>query len=135
MAKVTELTRIIVEDFEKDHQDTVGKIAGNYNTLIEQLGRALNKGIDFDNLAQQYSVVTVTVNGSGIPTPSLQIKYDLKTKYKGAQVINAINLTDNTPLTGSPFVITEISGNIITVKQVTGLPANKQFSLSIILIG
>lgn len=135
MAKVTELSRLVVEDFEKDHQATVSKIAGNYNQLIEQLGRAFNKGIDFDNLSQNYITVTVVVDGSGVPTIPLQIKYDLRTKFKGIQVLNVINLTDSTLLTGAPFVVADISGNVITVRQVTGLPSGKQFSLSIILIG
>lgn len=135
MAQVTQLTRLVVEDFKEEDQETVGKIAGSYNILIEQLGRAFNKGIDFENLSQQYSVITVTVNGAGAPTPPLQMKYDLKSKLKGMMVVNAINLTDNVLLTGAPFIVFEISGNAVAVKQITGLPAGKQFSLSIILIG
>lgn len=135
MAKVTELTRLVVEDFDKEDQPLVSKIARSYNLLIEQIGNAFNKGIDSDNLAQQYPIITVTVDAAGIPTPSLQIKYELKSKLRGMQVINALNLTDSTPITGAPFIVYEISSNVITVKQITGLPAGKQFSLSVILIG
>jgi len=133
--RITNLKRLIIEDFDKEHQTTVSKIAFSLNPLMEQLTNAFNKGIDFDNLNQQYSTFTVTTDASGNPTIPIQLKYDLKTKLKGIQVINAQNLTDATFPTNTPFISYDSTTDLITIKNVTGLPANKMFRLSVILIG
>jgi len=135
MAKVNNLKRIVVEDFSKEDQDLVQKIAFSYNPLMEQLTSAFNKGIDFENLSQQFSIIRVRVDGSGNPVIPLEMKYELKTKLRGIQVISAQNLTDNAFPTGQPFISYSLSGTIITVNNVTGLPSNKDFSLSVILYG
>lgn len=133
--KITNLKRLIIEDFDKDDQNLVSKIAFSLNPLMEQLTTAFNKGIDFDNLNQQYSSFTVAVDSLGNTQVPVQIKYDLKTKLKGVQVISAENLTDTTYPTGSPFISYQINANLITIMNITGLPANRTFRLSIVLIG
>jgi hypothetical protein len=133
--KITNLKRLIIEDFDKDDQNLVSKIAFSLNPLMEQLTTAFNKGIDFDNLNQQYSSFTVAVDSLGNTQVPVQIKYDLKTKLKGIQVISAENLTDTTYPTGSPFISYQINANLITIMNITGLPANRTFRLSIVLIG
>lgn len=135
MAKVVNLKRIVVEDYAKEDQDTVTKLAFSLNPLVDELSNAFNKNIDFDNLNQQYSTFTVTVDGTGKPTSQLQIKYELKTRMKGIHVISAQNLTDTTYPTAAPFISWSFASNLITVNNIAGLPANKQFQLSVVIIG
>lgn len=135
MGVLNDLTKIVIEDFDKKDQDVVGKLAFTYNPMVESLTNLFNKNIDFNNLNQQYTTFTTTLDASGIPKVPVQIKYDLKTRLKGIQVISADNLTDNTNLAGSPFITYTVNSNLITINHITGIPADKQYNLSIILIG
>ena len=77
--KITNFKRMIKEDFEKEYQGLIDKISFIINPMGEQLVAALDHSIDFDNLNQQFTQTTVTVGSNGSPTPSLEIKYTLKT--------------------------------------------------------
>jgi hypothetical protein len=134
MANVNNLKRIVVEDFSKDDQSVAQKLAFVYNPMTEQLVAAFNKGIDFSNLNQQYITFTITT-ASGVPATKTELKYDLKTRLKGCQVIAASNLTDNTYPTATPFISYSVANSQITIEHVSGLPDNKQFQLSVILYG
>lgn len=135
MAKVNNLKRINTSDFPDKYQDLIGSLSFSLNPLLEQVTNAFNKGIDYDNLNRELITVDVTVNGSGVPTTSLEIRTSLKTRLKGSVIISAINLTDSTLLTGAPFLNYDLTTNGVVVKQITGLAANKKYSLNIEFIG
>lgn len=136
MAKVNNLKRLVKEEFESDDQVLIEKISFSLNPLFEQLTSAFNKGIDFDNLNQQFSFLDVEVNNLGIPKVETELKYTLRTRLKGAQVISVQNLTDTTFPTGAPFISYTVKANgVLGIDHVTGLPADKRFRLSIVLIG
>lgn len=134
MSKVDNFKRINAEDFEEEDQEFVRQLSFVLTPFLEQAAAALNKGLDFDNLNQVFTTVDVQVV-AGIPTAKLQIKYSLKTKLKGVIVTSAQNLTDNTTVTSAPFIQTDVSGDLITVKYVSGIPDGKKYRLSIILVG
>lgn len=133
--KVTNLKRLIKEDFDKDNQDLIEKLAFVINPLVEQIVSAFNNNIDFDNLNQQYKSITVTVDTNGIPSVTTEIKYTLSSQLKGIICVSAQNNTDTTAVTGAPFISYSISGSVIKVLSVSGLPPNKRFTLNLILIG
>lgn len=135
MANVTNLKRLIKEDFPEEFQELVDKLAFSYNPLMEQLTAAFNNGIDFNNLSQQYAVITLKVDASGIPSTAAEFKYSLKTRIKGVQCIRAENLSDTTSLTGAPFVSFTTKNDLIQITQITGLVADKQYRLSLVVIG
>lgn len=135
MARVTNLKRIVKEDFSPDDQELVEKLGFSINPLTEQLTAAFSNGIDFENLNQQFSIITVKVDGAGMVTTSGELKYQLKTRIKGVQCIRAENLTDTTPLTGAPFVTFTMKNDLIKLLHITGLVANKEYRLSLIIPG
>ena len=135
MSKITNLKRIVKEDFPAEDQELIEKLAFSINPLLEQLMLVFNKNIDFDNLNQQYSVIKIKVDGAGNPVIGTELKYQLKTRIKGVHCIRAENLTDNTPLTTAPFVSFIASGDLIKITHVTGLVAGKDYNLSIIVYG
>lgn len=134
MAKVDNFKRITAEEFEEEDQDFVRKLSYLLTPFLQQVASAMNKGLDFDNLNQVFTTVDVQV-AAGVPTAKLQVKYALKTKLKGIIVTSAQNLTDNTTVTGAPFLQWDASGDLITVKYVAGIPDGKKYRLSIILVG
>lgn len=138
MAKVSNIKRLVKEDFEKEDQPLVDRLAFALNPFLEQVSAAFSKGIDDDNLNQQSIFVEVEVNAQGVPKAPLQIKIDtsiLKTRLKGHDIIFAQNLTDGTFPTGRPFLTYNVVNGLINVQHVAGLPADKRFRLSVILIG
>jgi len=133
--KVTNIKRINKDDFDKDSRELVDRLSFALNPFLEQVVNVLNKNIDFDNLNQEIINLETQVNSSGIPTINFEIKNPLKTRIKGIYCINAENLIDNTLLTGAPFLTFTLESGVIRITQITGLPSNKMFRLSIILIG
>lgn len=138
MSKVSNIKRIVKEDFAPEDQALIDRLAFALNPFLEQVSAAFSKGIDDDNLNQQSIFVEVEVNVQGIPKTPLQIKIDttlLKTRIKGSRIILAQNLTDGTFPTATPFLTFNVINGLINVQHVAGLPADKRFRLSVILIG
>lgn len=134
MSKVDNFKRITAEDFEEEDQEMIRKLSSLLTPFLEQVAAALSKGVDFDNLNQVFTSVDVTCT-AGVPSAKLQVKYSLKTQLKGIIVTSARNLTDNTVVTSAPFITYSVSGDLITITNITGLPDAKKFRLSIILVG
>jgi hypothetical protein len=131
--KISGFKRLIKEDFPADQQPLIEKLATVFNLFQEQVYYAFNNNITIDeNLNAQSVVYRVKVDATGKPVGNNQIKYNLKTKPKGAQVINVQNVTDSTLLSGAPFVTYVVNSNIITITQVTGLLPNKEYDVTIV---
>lgn len=133
--KVTNIKRLNKDDFDKEYQSLVDRLSFSLTPFMEQVVSAFNKNIDFDNLNQEIINLETEVDSNGIPKINREIKNPLKTRIKGIYCVSAQNLSDNTLLTGAPFVLYTIESNMIRIAQITGLPADKRFNLSIILIG
>lgn len=134
--RLNNIKRIIKEDFAQEDRVLIEKLAFALNPFLEQISMIFNKNIDFDNLNQEIINVTIELDANGVPKTTTQIRSTLKTKIRGIQVINAANLeNDGTFPTAGPFITYSINGNLITIQHVTGIPANKRYNLSAILIG
>lgn len=134
--KLNNIKRLVKEDFSKDDRELIDKLSFALNPFLEQIGTIFNKNVDFDNLNQEIVNIPVEVDSLGVPKTQTVVKTTLKTKIKGAYIIRADNLeNDGTFPSGAPFITYSFSGNIITVLHVTGLPANKRYSLNTVFIG
>lgn len=133
--KFQSLKRLVAEDFDKDQQPLIQKLAFVYNPMVDQLNVMFNRNVDFNNLNQQVVNITTTVDSSGVPVSLLQVITTLNTQVQGTICINAINQTDSTLLTGGISITFTRVGKLLTFTQITGLPAGKEFDLTVILIG
>lgn len=137
--KLSQLTRIVEEDFSQEERNLIQKLARALNPFLEQISQAMTKNIDYDNLNRELLTYTVTVGSDGKPTDSKELKHNLKTKPKGFNCISARNLSGNSLIpSGTPFVMFEFKGSdysVITVNAVCGLPANTKFELILEVIG
>lgn len=147
MAQITNLKRLIKEDFPKEEQELIDKLAYSLNPLIDQLSAAFNKNINIDNLSREFvtaTVVNVTglgsymvngINTGGDLSPSVQIKSKLSGKIIGINIIRADNLTN--PATypiNAPWVSWSSEAKIITIRKVTGLQDGDKYNLVLELI-
>lgn len=135
--KVQSFKRITTESVSEENVEVVDVIGYSVNTFAEEVINALNKNLTVeDNLNMEFKEIEVIVNNNGAPTKDLQFTTNLRTRLKGMSVIKAENSTNsNSYLTGSPFVVFSQSGQLLTVKQVTGLIANNKYKITLLLIG
>ena len=136
--KPDNVQRIIVEDFRKEDQDVVIKISTILNHFMTQVVEILTDRVDFANLNQDVVSITVTVDGSGVPTRTTKISSSKINRAQGAVVIYAANKTTpaNTP-TGTPFMsfTPTADGQVYTLNKITNLTANEEYTILAILIG
>lgn len=136
MAKISGFRRLVKEDFDKDDQPLIEKLASVFNLFQEQVYYAFNNGIDIsNNLNAQTTTIKITVDSSGVPQSNKEIKYTLKTRPLGSTVIKVRNLTDTTLLTGAPFMVFSLSGDILTINQITGLLVGKEYEITVVVYG
>jgi hypothetical protein len=133
--KITAFKRLVKEDFDVDQQPLIEKLATVFNLFQEQVYSGFNNNITLaENLSAMTTSITIKVDALGQPITSGQIKYTLKSRLSGAQVLSATS-RDNSLLAGAPFLVYSLSGNIITIKQITGLLPNVEYNLSIVFYG
>lgn len=123
MSRVPDLRQIKKEDFDKDDQDMIEKIAYPFNNFMQQVIDVLKKGVDFNNLNQFYTTITVSVNTSGVPTTAVKFKNALSTKPAGVTCISFTNSTSQNRFpAGQPgiaYTLTETG--MISITNVSGL--------------
>ena len=52
MPKLSDIRRIVPEDFSDEDRESAEKIAGSYNEFADELYQVINGQLDFDNLAR-----------------------------------------------------------------------------------
>lgn len=134
--KIQPPKRIIKEDVEEQFRTLIDKIGYIINSFHDDVYNALNNNLSIeDNFTQSRKDITITVNASGVPTTPTQFKTGLSKPCAGVVVIRAQNTVNSTSyVTAAPFVSYTENNSIITVQQITGLPANTQFKLKLLLI-
>jgi len=133
--KVTNIKRLNKDDFAKEDQALVDRLSFALTPFMEQVVNAFNKNIDFDNLNQEIIYLETQVDNNGVPVINSEVRNPLRTRIKGIYCVSAENLTDNTLLTGAPFVVYRLDSGMINIRQITGLVSGKRYRLSMILIG
>jgi hypothetical protein len=132
--KLTNVKRIVAEDFAEEDRDLVNKLGGLVNEVFEQLAQGLNKNISIrDNMNEDIINVDVYVNANGTPLVPTQFKYILRGNCVGISVINAVNLDNpaNYPVS-APFVsFNQTSGSLITITNIKGLQPTTSYRLTL----
>lgn len=135
MAKITSSKRLNKDEFPEEYQDLVDTLSFSINPFFEQIYGAFTNGLSFkDNFYGQSATVTTKIDIQGRPVNN-QIQYTLKTRPQSIMVLNVVNNTDNTPLTGAPFIGFSLNGNTLTLNYITGLVSGKEYTLSIFILG
>lgn len=147
MATISNVKRLIKEDFPKESQDLVDKLAYILNPFLDQVSAAFNKNINIDNLSREIVTATVvnvtgtgtyTVNGiatGGDISPTVQIKTKLANKVFGINVIRADNLTNSSTYPINAIGLSwSYDAKIITLNKITGIKDGDKYSLVLELI-
>jgi hypothetical protein len=133
MAKL-QTKKINVNDFSPDARQDIAKIARSLNPFFDDVERAFRKGLSVeDNLPFQYITVTLEVDANGKPKQQVSTSFNL-TNLKGCVIINAKAADTTVFPTATPFASFNTSGSVFTVTNVAGLPADKSFTLTLLLM-
>lgn len=123
-------------DYPEDVKPTIDRLAGSLNPSIESLFNLGNNRISLnDNIACVVRDITVSVNAAGIPTSSTGIALgSIVQSVLGATVILAENQTNSAVFTtAQPFITFIQNGTTFEVRHISGLPANNQFLLRVVV--
>lgn len=131
MARLTNVQRIIIEDFQEEDRETVSKLANILNYFMTQVTDTVNGRLDYENINKQAVTVDVTVDASGKPIQTTN--FSAQQGLLGASVIRAQNLTNSAVFpTGQPFVsFTPVQSGLYRVSNITGLQPNNKYRLTL----
>lgn len=134
MPKLSDIRRIIPEDFEEEYQDLVTKISGSYNEFADEVYQVVNGQLDFDNLSRSKVTVDVTFNSSGIPTQEVVI--NSKLSYVSMLHIGKITSNNsNIKFTQTPYLDwTYQGGGNVKINYGLGFTAGLKYSISLELV-
>ena len=137
MSRLSNVRRIIIEDFPKEHRNSIEKLSIILNSFMDDVVDLTDKKIDFDNLYQELITIKVIVDANGVPTQKTNFSTSRLLNSNGGIVISAANLTNSSSyLTSAPFVtFTSASNKLFNIKHVTGLIAGDTYELKLIIIG
>lgn len=104
MPKLSDIRRIIPEDFEEEQQELVEKIGGSYNEFADELYQVVNGQLDFDNMERRKISVEVIFLESGAPKSAVNINSGLSS-VSILYVGKVDNLTSpSAKLSQSPYI-------------------------------
>lgn len=133
--QISNVRRIIVEDYKEEDRDTVAKLATVLNSFMEETVTLTRNKIDFDNLNRSLVVLDVTIDANGAAKGLDKINTKLST-YSGNKIVNVQNLQGGANVTSAPYLdCTPLGGNLVRINKFHGLPTNKKLRISIEFIG
>jgi hypothetical protein len=133
MARIPNYRRLSAEDYEQEYQALVEKIGYVINDHMRNVTDLVNGTIDFDNLAFDSLPFSLTVDSNGTPVGNNQVNVG-RTGVTGLQVIRALPSNGTSFATSQPFIsFTDLGNNLIRIDRVTGLQANVQYTMRMIV--
>ena len=100
------LKRLVTEDFKKDQQDLVSKIAYILNPALESITQILTKNINVsDNLNGQLKDIQIQTNADGTVRSGASFTSGVAGNTQAILVVKADNVTDSTKYVDNcPFI-------------------------------
>jgi tetrahydromethanopterin S-methyltransferase subunit D len=135
MGQAPDLKRVTIEDFDKDDQKLVGKLAFIINSFHEQVRSVLAKNVDFDNLAQEVKTLSFTTGSNGQPLNTVSFKSGVANKIQGISTVRLVITSNNTSFpTQLPVISWSQSASLVTITNIGGLQAETRYDLTILTI-
>lgn len=135
MPKLSDIRRIIPEDFSSEDREIAEKIGGSYNEFADELYQVVNGQLDFDNMARRKISVEVIFNTDGTLRNAITINSGLASVnmlYLG-KVTNIAN--PNAKLISSPFLDwTHLGNGQVKLLYGIGFTAGIKYRLTLELV-
>lgn len=136
MGQITNVRRIVIEDFSAESRETVSKLASIINNFMEEVTELSRNNIDYENLNRTKIVLDVTVDAQGRPQGINQINTGLSS-YSGKIILDAYGVNSTTDVVNSaPYLDCTYLGNgTVRINRILGLPAGKKMRVVVEFIG
>jgi hypothetical protein len=132
---VPDLKRITVEDFQKEDQPLVKKLAFVINSFHEQVRSALNKNINYENLDQEIKTLTFTTGGNSQPLNPINFTASISSRVQGIIIVRNIITSNNTLFPSTkPEISWSQNNQIVTITNISGLLPNTGYQLTLLLL-
>lgn len=129
--QISNVRRIIIEDFKKEDQEVVGKLATILNQFMEEIVQLTQGNIGIENLTRSIIVVDFIVDADGNPTNLTQINTNLAS-FTGKNIINIQSISGGPNVVSAPYLDLTYQGNgRVKVNKFYGLPTNKKIRVTI----
>lgn len=135
--KLPSFRRLIKTDYNEEFQELVEKLGESINNGIETILQALNHNISLsDNILCTVKDIEVNTDATGKVKESVIIALSFDTPASGTQVIKVENLNNLSlyPLS-QPFISFTQGTKKITINNITGLQANSNYRLKVVVYG
>ena len=132
--KLNNVRQIRAEDFDDEYNQLVSGLGSILNSFMQEVVELSEGRIDFENRPEVLRTFEITVNPSGVPIQAPFKVSTGKNRINGAQVIRAINLSNNIGFpTSQPFLnFNPLGGDIIQVLNVSGLRPGDKYLITVI---
>jgi len=135
MSLLSNIKRIIEEDYDKDDRPLIRRLSSTINTFMEEVIDTVNGNLDHSNMKRHIVTTKIEVDASGNILSGGKIRLDNTNKIYGLTCLRAINLNNlDQYVTGYPFISWLQKGQVIEIKHVTDIPANSKFTLTIEIV-
>lgn len=135
MPKLSDIRRIIPEDFETDDQPVAEKIAGSYNEFADELYQVINGELDFDNLARAKVSLDISFDSTGKPIGTVNVSTNLS-YVSMVNIGKAQNVTNSAiKFTQAPYIDWTYKGNgVVSINYGIGFVSGNKYRLVLELI-
>lgn len=135
MARIPDLKRIAKEDFPSKYRDLIDRLAFPINSHIEQVRSALNKNIDFQNLAQELKTIEFTTGTGGQPITPVSFRSDLSNRIQGILPVRVVITSNNTSFANElPVISWSQVNNIVNINSIGGLQPETGYRLTLLTL-
>ena len=134
MPKLSDIRRIIPEDFSKEAQEVIEGVAGSYNEFADEIYQVVNGQLDFDNLARAKVSIDLSFDSTGKPVGNASIVTGLG--FVSMLHIGKIqNITNASRITQVPYLDWSFQGNgTIKINYGVGFTTGIKYRLTLELI-
>jgi len=135
VARIPDLKRLTVEDFAKEDQPLVRKMAFIINSFHEQVRSALAGNLDFTNISQEIKEIEFTTGDNGQPLNTVSFSSTLANRLQGILVVRTVITSNNLVFAEQPPVISWSQNNqIVNINYIGGLEPNVSYRLSLLTL-
>lgn len=133
--QLSNVRRIVIEDFAKEDRPAVEKLATILNPFMEEVVTLSEGNVSYDNLNRSKVSADITVDASGNAVGLTQINTQLQS-YSGNVIIQVQNLSGGANVVSAPYLDCTYQGNgIVRINKIYGLVVGKKSRVTFEFIG
>lgn len=131
MPKLSDIRRIIPEDFSKEAQEVIEGVAGSYNEFADEIYQVVNGQLDFDNLARAKVNIDISFDSTGKPVGNASIVTNLSS-ISMLHIGKIQNITNALKISQVPYLDWSFQGNgVVKINYGVGFTTGVKYRLTL----